>query len=144
MSLPRYKPLRPKKPLARINPIGADTKRKMATRKKTKETIVLRARGRCELCGELQDPLEHHHCFGRHRTGVPDAILELPEMGLGLCTPCHRDVTSPSKPSHIAKARRAQWMALARLFTHSTPVEHGLDDDPMAVLREWVRRQEAA
>lgn len=86
MSLPRYA-------RKRVAPIGRAAKRKAPGRAQAYAAVARRAKGTCELDGTRQDLLDPHHVFGRHMPGVPDAVLELPEMLFGVCRRCHDHVT---------------------------------------------------
>lgn len=134
MSLPRYR--RP-----RISPIGRATKRKRPTRAQSYAIVARRAKGKCELDGTPQDPLDPHHVFGRgHLFGIPSAVCELPEMLLGVCRRCHSLITGETF-SGIDESLddRAKHLAVQR-FCERFDLEYDpLCEDWVAELRRIIR-----
>lgn len=141
-SLPRYRrsPLR----LA-----GAATERKRPARRLAYAAVARRARGRCELCGAAQDPLDPHHAFGRgHLPGIPAKVCEMPELILGVCRPCH-DRIHAGDQELVARARlmavtrfaefhELSWAAANLSWVRPTDVEPGAPRDLADVMRELV------
>lgn len=71
-----------------LKPIGVKTKRWAAWRRRNYDLLSLRARGRCEGCGQPK-PLEPHHVHGRDDEPYSSHVSQL----AALCRSCHRGVT---------------------------------------------------
>lgn len=136
MSLPRYR----RQPVASI---GRAAKRKAPTRAQAYAVVAKRAKGTCELDGTRQDPLDPHHVFGRHMPGVPDAVLELAEMLLGVCRHCHDRVTGMvGSGIDVPLDDEAKHMALARFCERFDEMYDLLADNWDDELRRIIRETE--
>lgn len=131
-TLPRYR----RKP---INPIGAETKRKMPARRLAYAAVTKRAKGACEMpgCTRRQDPLDPHHTYRRGRLpGIPAEFCDTPELILGVCRPCHDRLEVDAAYSDVAR-----WLAFD-LFLPRHDLAH-FDftqfTDPLDAMRGAVR-----
>ena len=77
-----------RKPLARV-PFRRKTTHDLLW-EKSRRTVLLRAKGRCEVCGRPA-PLDVHHIVKRSQGGSHDPDWNL----IALCRPCHDRTDAP-------------------------------------------------
>lgn len=63
-------------------------KKKQAVRKAFNDACLERDGRKCKICSSSKE-LEVHHIFDRRF--LPDELKYVPENGISLCNPCHRD-----------------------------------------------------
>ena len=104
--------------------------------KATKELVFLRASGRCERCGWIEEASQYHHRRPRAMGGSRAADTNGAANCVLLCHYCHTDVESRrewaldfgflvpqgKKPSEIPVWRTKKWVFLDD-FGYATPVE---------------------
>ena len=104
--------------------------------KATKELVFLRASGRCERCGWIEEASQYHHRRPRGMGGSRAADTNTAANCLLLCHYCHTKVESErdkslvlgllvpqgKSPSQTPVWRLRQWVLLDD-YGYSTPVE---------------------
>jgi len=104
--------------------------------KRTRELVFLRAGGRCERCGWIEEASQYHHRRPRAMGGSRASDTNGAANCVLLCIYCHEDVESRrewalnfgflvpqgKKPSEIPVWRNKNWVFLDD-FGYTTPVE---------------------
>jgi len=94
--------------------------------KRTRELVYLRAKGRCERCGWIEDAGQYHHRRPRAMGGSKAADTNGAANCVLLCIHCHNDVESRrewaldfgflvpqgKKPSEVPLWRCRKWVIL--------------------------------
>ena len=117
-----------------LNQRGAVKGRQEAHHRASKLAVMQRCRSVCEGCGEGR-VLDWAHAFGRRHI-VSEPWCSSPELTLGLCRQCHRDVDEGIDPN---KQQRLRWICVTRFAAkHGLPIPSTADHDELGAIRALV------